>query len=188
MDLTNDYTYVSSDPFTEKINYSYSKYYGIQFIEIWKEHRKKFIQQTSESFSVHSFITEENDTHSTHTLLDEWIQFPQKINIEQFSLLLKRVEVTKKIFKSYDENFRPTKQKECNDLSLHLKFSCVLVHLYKKTKKFNYLNVLLKVNDIICSEMSLSESIRLSGFVNWVLQEEKAIINELQKTLNIRHD
>lgn len=188
MDLTNDYTYVSSDPFTEKINYSYSKDYGIQFIEIWKNHRKIFMQQSTDSFSIHSFITKENGMHSTHNLLDGWIQSPQEINIEQFLLLLKRFEVTKKIFKSYDENFRPTKKKECNDLSLHLKFSYVLVYLYKKTQKFYYLNSLLKVNDIICSQMSLSESISLNGFVNWILQEEKKIINELQKTLNIRHD
>ena len=65
-------------------------------------------------------------------------------------LLIQRFEVTKKIFPSYEVNFRKGNGNS-NIVSLYLMLAISLILFFCSTKKIKYMNTLLKVSDLICS-------------------------------------
>jgi hypothetical protein len=184
MDLDKNYKYFSQNPFNEKINYSYSEYIGKIFIEKWKDYRCLFIKKSKRVFTITDFIKEDVRTDSTQNIFNKWILAEKEIPINQFNLLLKRFEVTKKIYSTYDLDFRPTNSRDSSNILFYLMFSYLLIFKYRETKKFNYLNALIKINDIICSALKINSDIGdYSVFVNWVLTEEIKIIDSTQKKL-----
>ena len=62
--------------------------------------------------------------------------------------MIKRFEVTKKIYESYDDNFRPHDKAKYQNPNLYVLFAEILILAYRKYSKLQYLNALLKVNDI----------------------------------------
>ena len=115
--MTGDhkYTYIDSNAPNVKINYSYSRYLGLEFIQHWKISREvtlyRFDKQNLKiiinektnhqaiigyTFSKKIFLTwlDVIDTNSKEILVD-------------INLLVKRFEVTKKIYNEYNDLMRP---------------------------------------------------------------------------------
>jgi hypothetical protein len=69
------------------------------------------------------------------------------------------------IYHQYDENFRPLDKKKFDTYRLYILFGYVLVLAFKRNNKLQYLNALLKVNDIS------------TGLIKHFNKEEKALLN-----------
>jgi hypothetical protein len=134
----------------EKIDYSYATYHGEAFIKAWEKFRKKFYKENSDGIPDLIPVSQS----PTEILFISWIekQLNNQIDFkDEFNLLIKRFEVTKKIYSNYSSNFRPLDKNEFKEYRLYCLFACLLVLAYSIEKKFQFLNALLKVNDINCS-------------------------------------
>ena len=159
----------------EKINYSYSIYKGEEFLEDFFAARKVILV-------AECVAPEIQGDSNTHSLFKEW---KEKIIIDDLSffdrlnLLLKRFEVTKKIYNDYDFNFRRLESSSFQDLTLYVYFSYLLVLSYRKTNKLQYLNTLLKVNDIVQSNYEGLEP-KFREYASYCFKEEILIVEHLK--------
>ena len=87
---------------------------------------------------------------------------------------MKRFEVTKKIYNNYSTRF-VKKSNNYSRLENYLEFGLILIKYYSIKKKKNYLNALLKLNDLLLSKSFFSESIRFSELEFLIISELKFI-------------
>lgn len=177
-----DYKYINDKTPLEKIDYSYSEFRGEEFIDAWKTSRKSILNG-KEVLNVTFSASKERNSRGMFT---NWIVDFQKgcfNDFQNINLLLKRFEVTRKIYESYDKNFRPfEKSTDFSQIELYILFSYVLVNAYKETKKLYYLNSILKLNDIMISnEMNIKENDQ--NLFHLCLENELIFIEELRNKL-----
>jgi hypothetical protein len=176
------YKYLNNNTPFEKIDYSYSAYNGESFLKAWKASRKLFTGiYNSKNIQFDVIIKS-----PTRDLFLSWINNFNDNTFKDFkklNLLLKRFEVTRKIYAEYNESFRPTdKNVNFKNIDLYILFSVVLVKAYKNSKKLYYLNSLLKVNDIILSNEEVITTKNQSLF-NYCKTQEIESIENLRKEL-----
>lgn len=182
------YRYISKDIFNNKINYSYSKFGGIEFVKSWEKKRKECLDIISDGSNICDEII---DDSKTNIEFQKWLSSSNTLFSERdkVHLLIKRFEVTKRIYEIYDGEYRRlNKDVEYNNLNLYINFGFVLVKLYDKYKHLQYVNSLLKLLDIICSvlfEINSKEEISRYRAAIRLIGEEKKIITELCKHNNI---
>ena len=142
------YKYINTNSPEEKINYSYAQFGREIFLLAYRKSRKEIISQSDIDAD---FYLSQVGSGDTENLLTNWIsklKDNREIELEQLNLLLKRFEVTKKIYENYDKNFRPINKSEYKMYRLYVLYAYVLSLSYKKYNKLQYLNALLKANDI----------------------------------------
>lgn len=176
------YKYVNGNTPQEKIDYSYSKFDGELFMSAYLKTREEVIAGEHIERSVLLVV---KSPIATELLFNECIinlQEKREIDNNELNLLLKRFEVTKKLFESYDSNYRPIdKTKFCN-YRLYVLFSYVLCLSYEKDNKLQYLNALLKVNDINISNLKNCDIIT-KKLLNLSIKNEISYINELRNKI-----
>jgi hypothetical protein len=183
-----NYKYINSDVFNNKINYSYSKFGGIEFIKTWEKTRTKCLDIFSD---VNNVCYEIIDDSKTNIEFQKWLSSSNTLYAERdkIHLLLKRFEVTKRIYEIYDCEYRRlSKDVKYNNLNLYINFGFVIINLYNKNKHLQYVNSLLKLLDIICSRMfefNSDEELFRYGAVISLITEEKKIITDLCNENNI---
>jgi hypothetical protein len=180
-DNKENYTYVNKNIFDNKINYSYSKFGGIEFIKSWGSNRKECLEILFDSSDA---FFEKADNCNTNIEFQKWLNYPEVLlsELDKVHLLIKRFEVTKKIYETYDENYRClNKQVKYNNLSLYINFGLIMVKLYYKFQHLQYANTLLKLVDIICSELihisPLKKTFNYENARILLNEERKIIIN-----------
>lgn len=181
------YTYFNKDIFNNKLNYSYSKFGGIEFLESWAEKRKECIDILLDSTDLCYEII---DNSKTNIEFEKWLSTNAIFSeIDKVHLLIKRFEVTKRIYELYDDDYRRVnKDIKYNNLNLYINFGFVMVKLYDKYNHLQYMNSLLKLVDIVCSrvyELRDKEELARYGAAIKLIKEEKKIIAELCKNKNI---
>lgn len=176
------YKYTSLTAPSEKINYSYSVYEGEHFLNLWKENRVSVINECPEFTAIRL----NNSDSETEQLFNDWIKRNnfgnQEIN-QKLNTLIKRFEVTKKIYNSYDSNLRAIDKLDFNDLRLYILFSYILILASKKRKKAQYLNALLKVNDILSSQYKTLDKDNQT-LLGYCLSKEIEFIQQLKSKLS----
>ena len=73
---------------------------------------------------------------------------------EIIDLFLKKFEITKKIFTTYNLKIKKT-SKIYDDIKNYIIFSIICLKIYHDTKNLKYLNTCLKLNDIIASNIRI---------------------------------
>lgn len=188
----NTYPYIKDNVLNDKISYSYSEFQGIDFIINWKKTRLSYIGKRDHNFKVdpehiasHIYCNS-IQKNATEKLFNKWILslIENKYNAKDITLLLKRFEVTKRIYSSYDSEFRPCDRQDFQNLILYLKFGCVLTLCYKNTNRIQYLNSLLKMIDIICSMFNQLDS-KEKEILSWLIENEIEFVESLMKRHNI---
>jgi len=181
------YTYFNKDVFNNKLNYSYSKFGGVEFLKSWKEKRKECIAILLASDNLRYKIIDYSKTNSE---FEKWLSTDTVFTeIDKVHLLIKRFEVTKRIYEVYDGDYRRVNRDVTYDnLNLYINFGLILVKLYHKYQHLQYLNSLLKLVDIICSrifEMKDDEDCSQYGAAINLIEEEKKMIIKLCKNKKI---
>jgi len=192
MDYKN-YPYIKNDILNNKVSYSYSEYSGMDFINNWRDIRFGYIAQfksinkIDNSNLLNHLLKISTENSSSDKIFDFWILslIENKAVDPKINLLLKRFEVTKKIFRNYDIDFRPIDKLDFQNLKLYLKFGCVLSLSYYRSNKIQYLNTLLKLNDILCSMFEhLNENEK--GITILLLENEIEFVEKIIQKLNIQ--
>lgn len=96
-------------------------------------------------------------------------------------LLLKRFEVTKRIYLRYKPDLRPVDSSEFRDLSLYLRWAEILGLAYEKFGHLFYLNAFIKVLDTL---VSVKDDILAEGhgrFARCIMLEVEVVENLMNK-------
>lgn len=180
-DNKENYKYISENIFDDKINYSYSKFGGIEFIKSWDDNRKECLKIL---FDKKDIFSGKIDNCNTNIEFIKWLTYPEILFSERkkVHLLIKRFEVTKKIYETYDENYRSlNNQVKYNNLNLYINFGLIIVRFYNKFRHLQYVNTLLKIVDIICSALiqisPTKEAFHYEKAKTLLKEERKIIIN-----------
>lgn len=180
------YPYFSEDIFNQKISYSYSQFKGIQFIDEWRNYRYQFLQRTSakKPEELNRLLSSSIDYRTqTEAMFSQWIgdAIIGDFDHKKMNLLVKRFEVTKKIYGAYDTNLRALDKQDYQDKDNYLKFGYLLVLYYGQKQYLPYLNALLKLNDILCSISSEFSELQRLVFA-FLLRNEIGYVENLMQT------
>lgn len=99
---------------------------------------------------------------------------------EIIDLFLKKFEITKKFFTTYNLELKKTSE-SYNNIENYIIFSIICLKIYSDTKNLKYLNTCLKLNDIIASNIRFSKSHNFSNLINFIIKNEIEIIKKLSK-------
>ena len=82
---------------------------------------------------------------------------------------VKKFEVSKRLFESYDTAFKPLDRAAYHDAALYLRFAEVVERAYDSTSELPFLNVLLKVVDTLIAmqdKLDADQRARLAGLID----------------------
>ncbi len=188
------YPYTNKNLLKNPTKYEYSKFYGKDFLNSYELSRNNFIKsiklksrKKSNSEKTMSKILEIDIYNKSDLILNNFLHFIRGVDNNKIydfkaiiDLLLKRFEVSKKLFKTYNKNKLNKTSEDHMELENYPLFSICLQRLHtlssKKEEKLIYLNTILKINDLI---ISIIDQIVLANQISFSLE---AIIGELNIT------
>ena len=166
-----EYIYTQEDRLKFPHKYMYSEFHGVEFLNAYLADRllksqcssflsndpiyilKTSCRSWASSLQIESDIKDGIFILNTAKLLTEILSklLLDEISIgDRFNLLIKRFEVSKRIYEFYDKNIIKGNG-SYTLLDNYLLFSLVLCLNYRSTSNFQYLSTLLKVNDLMLS-------------------------------------
>jgi len=160
------YSYSKNDLLQNPEKYENTPYSGITFLDSYVEFRKNILKLSTIDIKIDEFLssvilknnieTFEN-IHKDFSTLDMFSKLLKQILtgninsnvISTVSIFLKKFEITKKIssrhFKGINNDF--------SNIQNYIVFAIICNILYEKTSDLKFLNVVLKLNDLICSQI-----------------------------------
>ena len=172
INIDDSYAYTEKNLINFPNTYQYSKFQGKYFFELYKKDRKEkldFLKKRLERLTLktHDNFELNNDNNFKNNkeliLKDYLIHLYDSNNIElknqkkTIEILIKRFEVSKKLFATYDLKNITKQSSKFDELLIYPLFSLVLQKYYCNSnnhQKLLFLNAILKVNDIISSVAS----------------------------------
>lgn len=169
--------------------YSYSEFSGTLFIESFKKQRRKFLHRDSNDISSSitnivedircELIFQKQSTGSLFIEIAEECIYNSHHPLLPF--VIHRFEITKKLFSHYKSKKGITK--EICDINSYILFSFILTKSVLNTphylQKIKYFSTLLKVNDLITSDLKINFSSHQLNIVDFLLNNENAILEGL---------
>ena len=196
----NNYSFASGDLLSNPNTYFYTEYKGVDFFDYWKDSRRRAIpteivpQPPVKSAVVYSIaVLQEKlnggavDAFYIFDSLYEWIKNRSEEDESGFNLinqLVKRFEVTKRVYSSYSGSMNPSNKEQFNDFALYLRIAEVFEVGYDHFGIIQYLNVLIKVIDTLSAfsnKLNISGQARLS----MLLIKEKKHICRLAESVGL---
>jgi hypothetical protein len=198
-----EYQYSKKDHFKFPEKYQRTSFQNLEFLNVYIKSREFNLKNIKENnneiknFNDISFKTEEenwknNNEKSINTeklLKFLFIKIIKKSSKEEILLnkIIKKFEIKKKIFESYDLEFKENTKKYSN-LKNYILLSIICLFKFKKTKNLKFLNTSLKLNDLISSQIKkliILEDILLYSFV---IKKELKIIKILMNKKGISNE
>ncbi len=199
-----EYPYSKENLFINQQKYQMTKFVGKEFLLAYKNSRSHVINYLEKNFEI---LTLENlipklqnllssyDKNSepkiiisTQILLKSFIaifknnlQSSEKNLIDKF---LKKFEIKKMIFYSYDQNF-VVLDDNYNDLLNYLLLSGICELSHEQNSNLKFLNCALKINDVICSQIFKIDSLIHASFAHIILKHELASVQLLAEDKEI---
>lgn len=192
--MTN-YPYSSENLIENPQKYQMSPFEGKDFLSSYLNSRKKIIQ-----------ILEKNKKNSYDEILDQFKKFTD-VNFESFSetiilekflsflicnlfemnkdektneyvdLLLKKFEIKKRLYSTYNSEFKEITN-DYKNLHNYTLLTLIFQIKHKQTRALKYLNAILKLNDILCSQHSNLNS-HDAELTYYLLRNEIDFVSEL---------
>ena len=107
--------------------------------------------------------------------------------LDQHNKIIKKFEIKKKIFESYNLEFKENTTKYLN-LKNYILLSIICLFKYEKTKNLKFLNTSLKLNDLISSQrkkLIILEDILLYSFI---IKKELEVIEILMNKVGVKNE
>lgn len=154
------YEYIDPQAPEKKINYSYSEFYGFPFLSAWRTSRLSYLKgkvTPNLEFcykSCKEVNWKDNEFVDANLIFDSWItsiKSADSYRLDLVLLLIKRFEVTRKIYTNYSDLMRPEDNTRLGSMALFGKWGVVLALVFRNTGRMPALNALIKVNDILLS-------------------------------------
>ena len=203
------YSYSNADLLEFPQKYQMTPFEGREFLSSYEQSRKDVLDKIKNNQAVNSLsqtlelIKKSSSTNEKENkkifvtndlLLSILLKLESKEETQQetkmIMMLLKKFEIKKKIFTEYDYDFSKydSKLKENSTdfkiLRNYILFAAICIQKFQDNNNLKFLNVLLKLNDIICSQIdSISDAHDLS-LVYHVINLELEYVSDLnRKTL-----
>tara|TARA_B110000503_G_C7021782_1_gene360111 strand:+ start:354 stop:878 length:525 start_codon:yes stop_codon:yes gene_type:complete len=160
------YNIPNNDLLNLPYNYSFSKFSGKKFIQSYFKSRNRSLKLIKNTKKI--IIKDISNNNPTIIILNKILK--SKKFQARFDILLKRFEVTKKIYDNYSIKF-VRKSNNYSRIENYFQFGLILVKYYSIRKKKNYLNALLKLNDLLLSRSFFNESIKFKDFEFLIIKE-----------------
>lgn len=184
MSSSTEYPYSEGDKLESKNTYFYTTYSGKPFLDGWKSNRSKAIAGIEAAFVIPKPEPVSENDFSGYGVLERILkQIESPEESQMLLLLIKRFEVTKRIYFRYKPDLRPVDSSEFRDLSLYLRFAEILGLAYEKFGHLFYLNAFIKVLDTL---ISVKEDILAEGegrFARCIMQEVKVVEKLMKKVM-----
>jgi len=184
-----NYKYTKKKLFEEIERYQFTPFYGEEFLDAYKESRTNILDkikvQKFEIERIFDSIYEKTDgqKHSevfvTEYELIKIIHHGFTENIKILNKIIKRFEITKKIFGKYDLMLDKNLS-EKKSLRNYILLSIICLKRFEKDRNLKFLNCSLKLNDIICSVFNDDIHNNDLYMINFVLRKELDVIEKLQ--------
>ncbi len=188
------YIYTEKNRLTEPNTYFYTKFHGAEFLKDWQADRSTNITDNQsfkgflkpgefdsppallDVFGSEQSVPAEEILGSTLWLIEQG-EFEKVKPVT--TTLLKRFEVTKKIYEFYERELRATDKEKFHNLNAYILASGIMTKSYIASKgEIPFLNGLLKINDTIKSVSTELSDSQKTAF-SWLLSSEKDFVNEL---------
>ena len=161
------YRYAQGDPLTQKFSYDYIPYGGASFTRGWIEARLTLLDLVDSN--------EQQQTMPRHDDFRELCDQVRQSDTDKMDLILKRFEVTKRVFGAYQDDGRAVDREDFHDLTRYLDFAFILEFTYQQTQGLQYLNALLKVMDILCCYCERLDASSQLALKSLILAEQEHI-------------
>ncbi len=185
------YDYCKGDLFENPQRYQHSQYFGKKFLKAYEISRRKMLDslktnkkeikmifsddtQIVDLNTLKQFNSEKLFIFMLNNIDDNW-------SIELTKLLnnyIKKFEVKKRIYESYDKNFIANSTHYKN-LRNYLLLSVLCSIQFRKTKNLKFLNSMLKLNDTICTQHGLLNNHIDQILFHFTIKEELDLIKDL---------
>jgi hypothetical protein len=176
-----DYPYSQGDRLEERNTYFYSQYHGAAFVPAWRARRQMALTHLPAARAVPLPAAAERSEHPAATaalladLLHAAADAPDKRRLAE--RLLQRFEVSKRLHRRYDADFKAIADSGYDDLDLYLQFAALCLHQAEQPGALPFLNGLLKVVDSLVSihpRLSPAQGAQLAWLIaaeqNWVVR------------------
>jgi len=183
-----DYPYSQGDRLEERNTYFYSQYHGTAFFPAWRASRQTALGQLPPAQAVPLPVAAERDEHPADTaalladLLHATADAPGKRRLAE--RLLQRFEVSKRLHRRYDANFKAVADSGYDDLELYLQFAALCLHQAEQPGALPFLNSLLKVIDSLISilpRLSPPQGAQLA----WLIAAEQDWVARIASQANV---
>ena len=191
-----EYIYSIGDLLNNPINYQRTSYEGIKFLKAYFKSREKIIlkdnhikfNQIIEKFP--KIELENNDLIETNQLLQNLSQqiLHKTLDSEfknHLDSLVRRFEITKKIFDVYLHDYKQHSG-DFKNIKNYVFLSWIFLMYFLYNKNLKYLNVSLKINDLLCSQFSDIFEYELRDLISSLIKEEIKIIRDLCASKSVK--
>jgi hypothetical protein len=168
--MTQNYDYTTNDLLKNPQKYQMTKYEGTDFLLAYKNQRNEIIKILNQQkiFTLDEIMNEfvllnslENLYKNSPILLSKLLSIlisqyftlqNSDLFLEILNILIKKFEIKKKLYSKYDLDFKEIST-SYDDLLNYEKLSLLALLHYDKTKNLKFLNVALKINDTLSSQI-----------------------------------
>jgi hypothetical protein len=194
MTKVNTYTYSKKNLFEITEKYQNTSFHGLEFLKHYTESRQTLILELRKKSTetvrfkqildiiqkkINLFESKKDGNRQTENIFyNICLDINNEAKIFEINKYIKKFEVTKKIFSTYDMNLKPITE-DYKIIRNYLLLSLICLLKYKKSKKIQFLSTILKLNDIICSQIYKIDELDDILFSQYVLKLELKYINEL---------
>ena len=196
------YSYSNADLLEFPQKYQMTPFEGREFLSSYEQSRKDVLDKIKNNQAVNSLsqtlklIKKSSSTNEKENkkifvtndlLLSILLKLESKEETQQetrmIMMLLKKFEIKKKIFAEYDYKLKENST-DFKILRNYILFAAICIQKFQDNNNLKFLNVLLKLNDIICSQIdSISDAHDLS-LIYHVINLELEYVSDLnRKTL-----
>lgn len=190
------YLYSERDLLKQSQKYEKTPYQGSNFLVAYTKSREKILNVLQNNIIPLNEVVKRLSLNINFNILTDikkgfqanelFIKIAENLvkesAIEIFDFIIdkfvRKFEVEKKIFASYDNEFKKTTE-DYSNLQNYVLLSLICIYKYKYSKKLRYLNVVLKLNDLICSQIEKINGSINSSLLNFVLRDELLAISSL---------
>jgi len=190
--MVSEYMYSKNDLLYNPQKYQKTLFEGIEFLNIYKKSREDLLSKESfDDFKFNDFLRNFKNSKKPNSEKFKFLDFLSfllsKSNLDkektQIDILLKKFEIKKKFYTEYNSEFKETTE-NFQDLKNYMLFGILCMIFYEKNTSLKYLNVFLKINDVLCSQFNniLEEDKNLFCYL---IKKEIEYIEELCKKKEI---
>ncbi|MFG0413664.1 hypothetical protein ACF8MD_08295 [Pseudomonas sp. zjy_8] len=168
-----DYPYSQGDRLEERNTYFYSQYHGAAFFPVWQASRQAALAHLppAQALPLPTAGEQLESAQDTAALLADLLNTaadaPGKRRLAE--RLLQRFEVSKRLHRRYDSDFKAVTSSGYDDLDLYLQFAALCLHHAEQPGALPFLNGLLKVIDSLISvqqHLSPSQGAQLAWLIS----------------------
>jgi hypothetical protein len=183
------YPYSHGDRLNDRNTYFYSEYHGPAFLEAWHASRSAALAALPAALPPQlpaARAGQATEGYNTAELLTHLLQEQSKQSEHQPLLdrLLQRFEVSKRLYRQYDADFKAIRDSGYDDLNLYILFAAVCVDSQKRPAAMRFLNALLKALDSLISARERLEP-EQGARLAWLIEKERAWVQRLAADVGV---